>query len=234
MNRFAAALALLDAVAASGARLEQADGARFRLSRPAPDELRDRLKRFTAPVSPEGSLEELVTRAMAGATPAHACDGAPLAETLERARRLSDRYRALVVMVAAPSRAARELLTLSVSLAVGLPVPFAVRFARRGDRVGVECVGTSSRAVYQEALSRGAPVFLIRELVAMAAATAIGRATPQVLDAWIAEKQARPRWVLEHAEAVGIPGGGDPGDVCFGELFDALGAEIVDVETGAV
>lgn len=243
LNHFASALALVDALAAGGGHLVVREG-RFKLTGSPSEELRARLRRFIEPASSDVDAETVVTRSMDGAHRGDACDIGPLAETIERARRQVDQYRALVAVVAAPSRAAREMLTLNVTFAVGLPVPFTVRFARRGDPhdgTRVECLTTSSRAVYDEAVKRGAPAFILREIVAMARAAAVGRATPQALDRWIAAKQADPRTVLEPAEIVGMPDQGDGGrtrddtplNVCFGELFDALGAELVDVDLHA-
>jgi hypothetical protein len=135
-------------------------------------------------------------------------------------------YRALRDIARAPSRAARELLATSVAV-LALPVPYTLTFTRGGHR----CVGTSSRAVYEAAVRDGVAAFALKELVAVAAAVELGRASPVDLDRWIAIKQ-RGSWVLT-PELAGVDVPVEPGrtpSLCVGELLDALGAELVDVE----
>lgn len=138
------------------------------------------------------------------------------------------RYRALVAELQAPSRAAREVLTLPVTYAVGLPVPFTVVW----HRVGLCIVTTTSRARYAAALAAGETPFVLRELVLAVEAVAAGRAGPAELDSWLALKAQQPGVVLDRAVVVGLPEARAPVEVlmCFGELFDALGAELVEVE----
>lgn len=137
-----------------------------------------------------------------------------------------DTYRALRAVVRARSRAARELLVLPVSYAVGLPYPFTILFVRRA----CECVCTTSRTAYALALSRGRPTFLVRELEAAALAAEQGRAGARDLDRWL-ELKARGEWRLT-PELAGVLEAPGPrvAMLCFGALFDVLGAELVDVE----
>jgi hypothetical protein len=141
-------------------------------------------------------------------------------------------YRALRDIVRAPSRAARELLTLAVGHAVGLPVPFVVTFVRGGQR----CVCSTSREAYQRAVREGHPAFVLRELEVAALVVEQGRASPRDLDLWLlAKKRGDWRLTPEFAgalEAQTVQAGLQPA-ITFGDLFDALGAELVDVELPA-
>lgn len=141
-------------------------------------------------------------------------------------REKHDAYRALRAIVRAGTPAARELLGLPVAYAVGLPHPFTITFARGK----TACVCTTSRHTYRQALTDGTPTFILRELEMVAAAVELGRASGCHLDDWLAAK-SRGDWRLtpELAGVLSLPSGG-PGLVCFGELFDALGAELVAVE----
>lgn len=132
-------------------------------------------------------------------------------------------YRALRVIVGAPSRASREVLTCCVAYAVGLPVPFVITFRRHLRR----CVCATARDAYTNAVREGWPAFVMRELEAAALAVELRRAGPSDLDRWIGMK-LRGEWRLT-PELAGVPVGVHA-TICFGELFDALGAELVDVE----
>jgi hypothetical protein len=135
--------------------------------------------------------------------------------------------RALRELLRAPDRAARELLTLPVRYASGLPLPFTLRFERR--RLGSVC--TTSRHAYAAARAAGERVWLLRELELVAAAAREGRVSPTHLDRWLAAK-GRGEWILtpELAGADLPRFDAHPGDMCFGELFDHMGAELVSVE----
>ena len=141
-------------------------------------------------------------------------------------------YRALRDIVGAPSRAARELLTLAVGHAVGLPAPFVITFARGGQR----CVCSTSKDAYTRAVQAGLPAFVLRELEAAALVVEQGRASPRDLDLWLlAKKRGDWRLTPELAGALEAPtvqAGLQPA-ITFGDLFDALGAELVDVELPA-
>jgi hypothetical protein len=139
-------------------------------------------------------------------------------------------HAALRAILAAPSRAARELLATPVACA-RLPVAFAVRF-RRGE---VQAQFTTWREAYGRDLGQ-LPQFVLRELDVMARAVRQGRASGVQLDLWLAAKARGGAWSLtaEIADVLEelIPGelaaGFDP--LTFGELFEALGAELVQVE----
>jgi len=137
-------------------------------------------------------------------------------------------YRALRAIVRAPSRAAREILTCLVAFAVGLPAPFVITF-RRGER---RCVCATAKAAYMRAVQEGCPAFVMAELGVAALAVEQGRAGPGELDRWLARKLLGSwRLTLELAGVVEQKAlAGLHPTICFGELFDALGAELVDVE----
>lgn len=141
-------------------------------------------------------------------------------------------YRALRDIVRAPSRAARELLTLAVGHAVGLPAPFVITFSRGGQR----CVCSTHKDAYMRAVQEGLPAFVLRELEAAALVVEQGRASPRDLDLWLlAKKRGDWRLTPEFAGALEAPtvqAGLQPA-ITFGDLFDALGAELVDVELPA-
>lgn len=231
MNRFARARALVDALSAERARLEMLDG-RLEVVGSVSEALRARLLSFCGPEDPAAASTEAqaaIARSMGGATAQDRSDLGPLDETLERVRREGPHYRALAAVARAPSRAARELLTLPVSYAVGLSVPFTVTFRRRA----TECVATTSRTDYAAATQRGAVAFVLRELEAAARAVEVGRAHPSDLDRWLELKGCGGSWILtpELAGSLDVPSAAPSrgGGLCFGELFDALGAELVDV-----
>jgi hypothetical protein len=169
-----------------------------------------------------------VERATRGATSADNLDASSVEELLRKARDAGALYRALCAVVAAPSLAARELLTLPVAFAIGLPHPFSVVF-RRGPQ---PIVATTSREAYAQAQEIGAVVFVMREIGAAAHAVALERAHPADLDRWIAAKR-HGDWRLTPELAAGLATASEDigrSEVCFGALFDALGAELVDVE----
>ena len=229
MNRFTQALALVDALAQGGAALGVVDGG-LDVDEGLPEALSRHLAAFCAgpelDVPPE-TLEAQLARSLNDATRKDGCDDRPVEQILEGARVAQARYRALVAVVAAPSRAARELLGLPIAYAVGLQKPFTVTF-RRG---GATAVCTTSREAYDQARASGAPAFVLRELVAVARAVELGRASGVDLDRWLAQK-VRGEFVLS-PEPAGVLGPlehtDEPCLVSFGELFDALGAELVDV-----
>lgn len=144
--------------------------------------------------------------------------------------------RALRAVLLAPTRAARELLTVPVVLSGGLPVPFTLRFRRQTATGPVVCLCSTDRATFVSATGRGVSTFLLRELDTAALAVEQERATPAELDRWLHAKAQRPDWrvtpetigVLEH-----LVEQGERAPVCFGELLDALGCELVDVELHA-
>lgn len=236
MNRFTRALALWDAVAAEGARLEIADGQLELIGRIS-DDLRARVSWFCG--GPE--LDKDAAQAVAGqvarslaqsvdgkvdaATAADQVDLGPLDQTLSRARFQGARYRALVAIAKAPNRATKELLTLPVAYAVGLPWPFTVRFVRGPHRAIV----TTARAVFEDATRRGIPAFVMRELALIARAAAQGRASGADLDRWLQAKTATPGLVLTADQVGALEHLEDADDLglSFGELFDLLGAELV-------
>lgn len=145
--------------------------------------------------------------------------------------------RALRAVILARSRAARELLTLAVEHTSGLPVPFTVRFARTSasGAATTVCLCSTERGTFEEATKAGVPTFLLRELEAAALAAEQGRATPVEFDRWLAAKRARPDWrvtpetvgLLEHVQR------DEREALCWGELLEALGCALVDVELHA-
>jgi hypothetical protein len=225
MNRFGQALLLVDALAVGGVELVAAEGGLEVVGHPD-EALSSRLAAFSAPAEPDetwGPLEARIARAMHGVTPADRCDTASIEATLQRVRDEGPLFRALHAVVAAPSRAARELLSLPVSYAVGLPYPFTIIFRRRT----LTCVCTTARDVFAQAQAQGAAVFVVRELEAAGLAVAQGRAYPADLDRW-AERKRRGEWRLT-PELAGALEAETMAMLCFGELFEALGAELVDV-----
>jgi hypothetical protein len=131
--------------------------------------------------------------------------------------------RALRAVVQAQGRGARELLTWPVALA-RLPEPYTIELARKSDGALV----TTHGATWYANVDR-VPCFVARELDAIAGVFACGRATPRELDAWIAQKRRSPRWVLAPDPIAARTGITPDPDLTFGELFDALGAELVRV-----
>lgn len=231
MNRFAEALALVDALAEEGARIDALADGGLDLDGAVSVPLSDRLAAFCAGPEVESPLDTLageLERSTAGARTADGYDARPLSDLFASARDASPRYRALRAVARAPSRAARELLTLPVAYAIGLPHPFTLAFVRRG-RVAV-C--TTSREMYAQAQAQGHIVFVLRELEAAALAVAEGRAGARTFDGWL-ERKARGDFRLtpELAGVLAQPAR-DPSDpgLSFGELFDALDAELVSVD----
>lgn len=229
MNRFAAALALSDALEVEGIALSIADRRLGIAGRRPSVALAARLSSFVAGPDLEPDAAELVARSLLEARPGDHLDPG-LEGTLERARLEGPNYRALRAVVEAPSRAAREVLGLSVAFAVGLPHPFTIHF-RRG-RIVALC--TSSRAAYLEAEQARAPAFVPRELAFIALVVADARASGLDLDRWLALKAAGP-FVLTPALAGALHAFEGPPvrGPSFGEVFEALGAELVDVDLHA-
>lgn len=132
-------------------------------------------------------------------------------------------------MSQARSLAVRELLTLRIGLLDGLPVPFSASMVQRGESFLV----TTSRAAYAAAGARGEAAFVRREVADIAQAVALGRVYPSHLAKWIKNKRARRGWLVS-PEAAGsdIPASAYPSgdELSFGEVFDALDAELVEVE----
>jgi hypothetical protein len=233
MTRFAEALALVDALAQEGARIDVAPDGGLDLDGDLSEALSAWLAAFCAGPEVERSadaLEAQLEAATAGARASDGCDSQPLDALLGAARDASPRYRALRAIARAPSRAARELLTLPVAYAIGLPHPFTLTFVREG-RI---CVASTSREMYGRAQSQGHIVFVLRELEAAALAVAQGRAGARAFDGWLDRKacgdfRLTPELVgvLGHVRDPSEPA--DPG-LTFGELFEALDAEIVSVD----
>lgn len=144
--------------------------------------------------------------------------------------------RALRAVLAAPTRAARELLGVPVVLCNGLPVALTLRFQRYAASGPVLCLCSTNEATFVAATRAGTVTFLLRELDVAALAAEQGRATPAEFDRWMRAKHARPDWrvtpetlgVLEH-----LVEPGERAPLCFGELLDTLGCALVDVELHA-
>ena len=236
MNRFAEALALVDALAEEGARIDVAADGGLDLDGDLSEALSAWLAAFCAGPESELQPDELDARveaATAGARPADGIDTRSGTELLAAARDAGPRYRALQAVARARSRAARELLTFPVAYAIGLPHPFTLTFVRKGRA----CVASTSREMYTRAQAAGHAVFVLRELEAAALAVGQGRAGARAFDGWL-DRKARGDFrltpelagVLEQARDAGGPVVlAEPG-LSFGELFEALDAEIVSVD----
>jgi len=135
-------------------------------------------------------------------------------------------HRALLAVLRAPSLAVAEVLGLPVAWA-RLPLAYALTI----DRKGVGSVFTTSRTVYDRENGRR-PTWRLPELDALARAHDGGRARPGDFDRWLAAKQRGP-WALTPELAGVLPGALEP-RCSFGELFDGLGAQVVDVEVEGV
>lgn len=236
MNPYRQALAFWDALALEGVSVERVDGELELVGAPSAA-LEAKITALFA--TPElGAEREAVQAQLDRATALDAgLENDPVVaqigpkdvtELLARARHASPAYRALSALTGAVSQAAREVLTLDVAHLVGLPVPFTVTFMRRESR----CMCTTAREVYERCVAERVPVFLVRELVLAARAVAQGRVDPSALDRWVAAKRRGP-WHLT-ADRAGVLEGvleqvALGRALCVGELFDDLGAELVDV-----
>jgi hypothetical protein len=135
-------------------------------------------------------------------------------------------YRALVAVLQSPTRAVREIHALPV---VHAKIPGAA-YAVQLDRKGVCSTFTVSRRIYDRESAAARPVWRWPELEAMARAHEAGRLTPMAFDAWVAAK-LRGSWSLSPELAGCLPGGDHPEPQCtFGELAEAVGAQITAVE----
>lgn len=132
-------------------------------------------------------------------------------------------HRALRAVLAAPTRAARELLILPLAHA-RLPVGYAARFQRSGVRAQI----TTSEKLFKRDHGQ-IPQFVLRELDAATLAFSQGRAGPRDLDQWLAAK-SRGDWLLTAELAGALAMNDPPTPVELGELLDGLGAQLLDVE----
>jgi hypothetical protein len=139
--------------------------------------------------------------------------------------------RAMSRMVRAKTQAERELLTLRVAFWGALPVTSTMVLEIPGRP---QFIATTSRHTYEQARARGQIVLAARELEACAIAVGMGRLVPSQFAGWMANKD-KGDWIITHARAgsVGMAGfreGHTESTACFGELFDAIGAELVSFE----
>ena len=172
----------------------------------------------------EGEPADLIAK-LARQSPEPAMTLAQLDQLLRTVRDATPMHRALRSVASAPSLAVAELLTLPVAFAA-LGAPYTITFARKQ----MVAVCTNSRAVFAAEQGKR-PTFVFRELEAAARAVELGRAGPMHLDQWLQAKQ-RGAWVLA-LETAGGELASEPEQVApmltFGELFDALGAVLLDV-----
>lgn len=135
---------------------------------------------------------------------------------------------ALLRLLRAPTLAAREMLTLDLECA-RLPVPYDVRFSRRGVQANL----TTRRVEFERARAAGEAVFAVGELWAAGSAALVWGAGPAELDGWLARKGTDERLVLTHGAVrlAPVPAGRTAvaPDLTFGEWFDLFDCELVDV-----
>lgn len=150
----------------------------------------------------------------------------------EEAREGLQSRRLLVALLAAPSLAVREVLTLPVAWWAGLPIASTLLCRTRGENPR-EFVATGAFEVFQAAKANGLPVFAARELDAMALGVEAGRARSEHMRGWLAAKAGTDWSVTPTVAGVADLPGYDKARrpvIDFGELFDALGVELVGVE----
>lgn len=125
------------------------------------------------------------------------------------------------------SLAVREVRSFPAALVGELPDAFTLRC----ELEGVPFVFTSSRAAYAEAREGGIPVFVMRELEALAHAAQNGAAPQYVFAAVLARKRDEPSFVVSPRYLFGgPPASADASTWPVGEALDEMGAVLAAVD----
>jgi len=134
--------------------------------------------------------------------------------------------------LAPPSLAVREVCSFPAALFPELGPTTLHLLLVAPDGSADAFIVTSSREAYKAAREASVPVFVMRELVALAHAAQNDRMPPHELLHVILHKRGAPEWILSPQAAFGgMPlANAEPLSCTLGEAFDKMGARLASVE----